>query len=1004
MLRAALLVWGLSSGARLAHAETHGLRVGAYTLDEDQPVELAEALDAAAEQAISRHANMTLVRVGELAQPSSPTPETLAAIAQVDAEIAQADAHFAKGEMDDAKRLLEDTLQVYQRLLPDVVATKGQPALVDAWTRLTRARYFAGDRAGAQAALQFVFALDPKTTFSKERFGLPLERVVVEAKLLVDMLGMGQLAPESDPPGAEVLIDGVALPGRTPVAGVACTPGPHYVTFRRRGYVTQTAIFAVQGVQGDKRGKGEATEAEAQPAVRALERLPLLRPLYRARGLLDSGAVDLTATLDALGVDELVIRRATPSTAAAQLELSAYRVTRDGRVVHVRQTSPEASAPLDVEALVDRALGPQKPERLAAASDTGPSRWRRFRRWPGFWYVVGGVAVLAVGAAAVGVGVGVGGHGSTGDQVLILGRLFLAFILFLVNTRPFLANYEAVSLMRRPSAFWVPLFVSAVSALGCGSNSVSVGNANPTGTVGGLVLDAESEMPLAGATVTLLSGGTTLTATVGKTGAYSLAKVPAGQFTMSISNMGYIAAMISDQLVGSVGNLPVNNPTHTVDTIELVKSTGTFSVRLVTENGAPATSIKVVARPQVRYIDAAGGVRTPEGSYAVSATSDMTGLCTFTGLPDYAGLGNVGSLGNSGGIDQLPIDVPPVAVAAASGASGSTSYSFLGGTFDFDMGDLALGGSGTGGAAPIISLAGPSTALTIEDSNLAYLRNVSGSFYPTFNAPTAGFVAVSAPVTMAFNEAIDRNTIRAPVLDEFGNLASVQVTATLGTNLLTLSPVGTWGVGTRYNIVLHVDALDQSAQDNANREIDTTFPVFAAPPSGTTPTVSSVKLTTQGVVQSFIVTFSEPIGIGYGSTSSVSCAVFYEGVTLGNTTTAFPGEWRGSDAATACPGAAGTAELDVTRMTPLESQAAHMPITGFSSRWQVVFDDGSTGGCQAGLTKGTTCTVPTAGTTKVHFVFSKAINTGSTTTGSVKRADGTPVPDNGMLVVVIPSS
>src|SRR5262249_30425789 len=126
--------------------------------------------------------------------------------------------------------------------------------------------------------------------------------------------------------------------------------------------------------------------------------------------------------------------------------------------------------------------------------------------------------------------------------------------------------------------------VLLLGIVGCGSsgsNSVSVDNMNPLGTVGGIVVDRATEMPIAGATVTLVSGGATLTATTSASGVYALNKVPAGSFTMTISQMGYQTALIDDALNGAVGNFPVSNPAHTVRQIGLVANSGMFTVQLV---------------------------------------------------------------------------------------------------------------------------------------------------------------------------------------------------------------------------------------------------------------------------------------------------------------------------------------------------------------------------------------------------------------------------------------
>src|SRR5438067_1782827 len=75
--------------------------------------------------------------------------------------------------------------------------------------------------------------------------------------------------------------------------------------------------------------------------------------------------------------------------------------------------------------------------------------------------------------------------------------------------------------------------------------------ANPTGTVGGLVLDVDGEMPLAGVGVTVISGGATFTGPANDKGLYSISGVPAGPFTLTAQLADYETAMTQGELVGS---------------------------------------------------------------------------------------------------------------------------------------------------------------------------------------------------------------------------------------------------------------------------------------------------------------------------------------------------------------------------------------------------------------------------------------------------------------------
>ena len=119
-------------------------------------------------------------------------------------------------------------------------------------------------------------------------------------------------------------------------------------------------------------------------------------------------------------------------------------------------------------------------------------------------------------------------------------------------------------------------------------------------------------------------------------------------------------------LSGAVGNFPVSNPQATMPTVELFKTTGTFSVALVDDRGAPVAGVVVTARVQVKYFaynypyGSGGGsfpTLSPFGQYAVTATSDANGIAAFTGLPTNYAFNLLGP-----NTTQMFVDVPPILV------------------------------------------------------------------------------------------------------------------------------------------------------------------------------------------------------------------------------------------------------------------------------------------------------------------------------------------------------
>jgi len=538
-------------------------------------------------------------------------------------------------------------------------------------------------------------------------------------------------------------------------------------------------------------------------------------------------------------------------------------------------------------------------------------------------------------------------------------------------------------------------FAAALLVAGGCSQGVSVDNGNPSGTVAGVIVDATSEAPLMGATVTVIAGDKTETATTDMNGQFAVGKVPAGTFIMTVAQMGFVTAQLTDQLQGSIGNFPVSDPQRTVGPIGLFPATGTFAVHVVDETGAAVAGLKLSARTGVRQVVFENGLAVGEGAFEVSATTGMDGSASFSGLPVYAALAGVVNT-------TLTVSVPPTKVM------GTEIYDFLGGNFTFDLNNLVA-------SAQVIHLAGPHTALAVLDSNIEYLRGLSGSGSPGFTAPVGSLIPINGPITVAFNQAIDPSSLRAQFLDADGKLMTTTAMAAVSLNQVSITPSAPLPAGKRFNLILHAIAATTAGTNNATAQFDVTAPFFSEPPSGAPITVIASSVTTANPPSGtgFItVTFelSEPIGVGGGANNPLDCVAFYEigGAGApgfnGDPNTVFQGDWKTTSSSSppanlVCRqpvGAVGEPEINVTTLTPLEStntMTNQTIITGFTSRFSINIGYAPTnmnaGACKiATLNMPGTCTPPGAGT-KVHLIFSRQ---DSTTT--VKRVNGVTVPDN----------
>jgi hypothetical protein len=371
----------------------------------------------------------------------------------------------------------------------------------------------------------------------------------------------------------------------------------------------------------------------------------------------------------------------------------------------------------------------------------------------------------------------------------------------------------------------------------------------------------------------------------------------------------------------------------------------------------------------------------PRGSYEVTAMSGMDGAVMLSGLPEYATLGLVQT-----GFDSLPIDVPPMTVMS------TPPYPFLGGTFPFSVGHLANGGSVVD--AQVIVLSGPHTDLAVLDSNVDYLRLQTASSSRAFGAGVAGFIGANGPVTVVFNQAINRSTVRAQLFNEDASQASVSMMATGSSNLLTITPTSALAAGKRYNLALHVDAAAVPGISNT-REFNITVPLFTQPAPNSVVSIDTTSLKTSSDKTTVTFSFSQPIGIGFGSTGSLSCVAYYDNINLTNGMGNYGGEWN-NGMGMICP----NPSFDITAMSPLEPSSAGLPVTGFSSKWQVVFDTVSTNNstsCKPPLLRSSPGCSPPAPQTTVHFVFSK-----TSAANTIKLPDGTPVFDSAVLTIPPP--
>src|SRR5262245_58155131 len=133
-----------------------------------------------------------------------------------------------------------------------------------------------------------------------------------------------------------------------------------------------------------------------------------------------------------------------------------------------------------------------------------------------------------------------------------------------------------------------PVLLIAAAAGGCKNSSLGGDMSSQQGTVAGLLLEAGSERPLADAIIRVVSGGETRMAYSDADGIFRVSGVPSGAFVIQFENEGYVPFYFNATLPGSVGDRAIAQPQVTLGPLGMVPSRGSFTVRVVGDEGQPA--------------------------------------------------------------------------------------------------------------------------------------------------------------------------------------------------------------------------------------------------------------------------------------------------------------------------------------------------------------------------------------------------------------------------------
>jgi hypothetical protein len=495
----------------------------------------------------------------------------------------------------------------------------------------------------------------------------------------------------------------------------------------------------------------------------------------------------------------------------------------------------------------------------------------------------------------------------------------------------------------------------------CGDDSgLGVQNVSPTGSVGGLVINAVDMKPMSGVGITIIAGGKTYptneqaaTATDAR-GVFSVQGVPAGEVIVRLtpSTSGFRPVDISSQLQNSAGEFPLGNATLSMGPIGLVPVVTTqkdaFRVMLITADGAPAPGVKGFLRTGVAWIDFSSGVPLARGTQVVSTTSSSSttppaGLLRFQNLTDFSKIaGLVGSPGSNGISDLVTVRIPP-------------SDTDNDGELDFLGTEVAYAASKLGSYVPTIVLRNDSDPpkLQIEAASVAALMGKTG---------VRTVDSVSGPLYATFNYPLDKSLTSALLYDEGGKLMTPPPGTSVSNNVLTLQFSGL-KQGGEYNILIYAAATVN------NKLLQETFgaPFFTPATSGSKVTASLARDTIDN--KKIWVTFSEAAGTGVPDQNlEGSNAIIYVGFDL-----------KSSGKIGDEPGERGSQSSPFSLMIDEKDPPGPAGKSGLSSRWWFTLPlDGQSN--------------PIPGGTPIDFLFTRS-------QVLMQRASGAPVGDMKNLTV-----
>jgi hypothetical protein len=490
----------------------------------------------------------------------------------------------------------------------------------------------------------------------------------------------------------------------------------------------------------------------------------------------------------------------------------------------------------------------------------------------------------------------------------------------------------------------IGLIAGVLALAACGgsdSSPIGVNNVSPTGSVGGLILDAATMGPIAGVPVIVIAGGKILPSADGAAtdaaGRFAIEGVPAGDLIVQIApKAGYQQVTIEGALANAAGDFPLANSTLSVGPIALIPLSAAdapFKVQLINPDGSPGASVKAHLRTQAAWVDLSTGSPQGRGFAVAEATSDNAGILRFSGIPDFLKIaGIVGAVSDTVQIILPPLDTNKDGLADFFGKEQSFSVTKL------------------SGAMPtiVLSSAAPN-AVQVIASNIAALMGKTGNRV---------LGSTSGPLFVAFNCAIEPKSVEVTLYDELGKPVASAPDKTASGHLLTVTMKGLLGAA-EYNINVRVFC------NVSGTLLEGVFgaPIFTPAPAGAKLT-ATLKRSDAKNPNRVSVGFNEPIGLGSGAGPNLTGqnAVLY-----------FDADLNGSGIKGDFPGERGATSTNIQLSIDEAQPPGKAGLSGLSTRWYFELPQDSMG-------------TPIPGGTAFDLLFTRTANV-------VQRGDGAAVPD-----------